>query len=450
MFQSIIRVILPLLISLILVTSCKKGKEIEGERISVLTLENQLTEDSSLKNSNFQEETAQYISYWSNNFVQGLSVIYPNVKSDYIDETLLNNEYKKITSLTSGNKYLRIKHLPVVLQDRIFLIDNKSNIFGFSNGDKPKEIWENSVLKRRKTVINGGISYHQNNLYITNGSDRLLKLNVDDGSVIWSKKFSHLLISTPLIYKDKIFVSNNQNQLYAIDKNNGNLIWQHLGSSTLTHLSKIPQTTVSGNLVITAYSSGEIYALNINDGKEVWRVYLRDITSDSLDDSDFIFNGAVANFIIKNNILYVAGYKSFTAAIDLSSGQIIWQNKAVTARNIWLFADHIYLVTNDLQLVAINKDTGTIRFITELEDISKKKKKQYHKTVYSSPIVINSQVLLIGSSIEKGSFAYLFDIKTGKMLKKEKIAGRNPIFADPILVKNNIYLIANNGTIRKY
>ncbi len=68
----------------------------------------------------------------------------------------------------------------------------------------------------------------------------------------------------------RLFAVTIDNQTYALNAASGEVLWSHRGINETAGLMSSASPAVTGDTVIVPYSSGEIYALSVTDGKEIW------------------------------------------------------------------------------------------------------------------------------------------------------------------------------------
>ncbi|MDI3326629.1 PQQ-dependent methanol/ethanol family dehydrogenase [Pontibacterium granulatum] len=126
--------------------------------------------------------------------------------------------------------------------------------------------------------------------------------------------------------------------------------------------------------------------------------------------------------MVKDGVMYVTGSYSRVFAIDVKTGEELWQYDArlpdgimpccdVINRGVALYGDLVIFGTLDAKLVALNKDTGKVKW---------KKKVGDYKAGYSltaAPIVVKGKVI---TGVSGGEFGIVgkveaYDAKTGKI-----------------------------------
>ena len=127
--------------------------------------------------------------------------------------------------------------------------------------------------------------------------------------------------------------------------------------------------------------------------------------------------------IIHDGIMYITGSYSRLYAIDVKTGQEIWQYDArlpegilpccdVVNRGAAIYGDNIYFGTLDARIVALNKDTGDVVWRKKIAD---------YKAGYSytaAPLIVNGLVITGNSGGEFGIVGEVQarDAATGEMV----------------------------------
>lgn len=135
--------------------------------------------------------------------------------------------------------------------------------------------------------------------------------------------------------------------------------------------------------------------------------------------------GQEAQPIIYDGTMYVTGSYSRIYAIDLATGQEIWQYDArlpegilpccdVVNRGAAIYGDNIYFGTLDARLVALDRETGDVVWRKKMED---------YRAGYSytaAPLVVDGKVIVGNSGGEFGvvGAVYAYDAENGDLLWK--------------------------------
>ena len=144
-------------------------------------------------------------------------------------------------------------------------------------------------------------------------------------------------------------------------------MWNHRGIEETAEILKSVSPVVSGDIVVAPYSSGEIYALSMADGRELW--------SDSLSlrqrPQAGIFSGIGGDPIIDRQVVIAVSSGSIIDVHALANGQRLWERAIGSINTPWLVGDYIYLLSSDNTLICIAKFSGKIKWASKLQDFDK-------------------------------------------------------------------------------
>lgn len=334
------------------------------------------------------------------------------------------NKFKNINfGLNSFKKNILSK--PLIFDNKIYLLDTKGNLIA-KNLLNGKKIWSKTIFdKENKRDFRGGkIFYSENIIYATSGFNYLAAINAGNGKLLWSKKIGSIPISTPITHKNQLFVITDDNKTYAINKNNGRINWIHNGINKNTAILGSADPIIYKNYLIISYSSGEIYLLDQKNGTSIWS---HNLNINKAINSDFILNDIDATPIIKNDIIYSIGNGGLMSAIEINSGNIIWQKELSSISNFWIADNFIYLINNNNQLIALERLKGNIKWYNDLD-------KKEQKTIYYGVIMAGDNLILSNSNNE----IILASPLDGQIIKRKKISGN--IHHTPIIVNKKLYL----------
>ncbi len=157
---------------------------------------------------------------------------------------------------------------PAVAEGIVVFGSGDGTIYGLDikNG-KPK--WKTAA----KAAVLGAPLINGKYVYIGSSDHAFRKLNLVTGKVAW--EFPGLdgpVVSTPLLYADKIIFGAWDRNLYALDKNTGALLWKWNNGSSIRNYSPAACIPVAeAGVVYIVAPDRYISAINIADGQTLWR-----------------------------------------------------------------------------------------------------------------------------------------------------------------------------------
>lgn len=428
---------------LLTLTSCSWFEDEEtpplpGERVSVLELQRNLEPgDVGLNAEGFiaPEE-------WKNEFWPQAGG-YPNHAMQNL--ALNPGGLKKAWSVSIGDgssAQLPLTAQPVVFDKKIFTLDTDGNARSFDllNG---KELWKNNLRPRKEDeqVIGGGIAYSSNVLYITNGYNEVLALNPSNGGIYWRARLSAPSRAAPTILDGRVFVVTLDNRILALDGRDGKQLWDYQGLAESAGLVGAASPAASSDIVVPAFSSGEIVALRVQNGSVAW--------GDNL--SPAVRVGGLSALpdiqalpIMDKGLVIAISFGGKMVAIDERSGQRVWQRDVSGADTPWVAGNHLFLISSNNELIALGRDTGAIRWVKPLSTYVKLEKENRNSLDWNGPILAGGRLILTGP---EGNVLEINPLD-GALLRQLKI-GKTAAVA-PVVAEGTLLLLQADGTLSAY
>lgn len=188
------------------------------------------------------------------------------------------------------------------------------------------------------------------------------------------------------------------------------------------------------------FSSGEITALHVENGGFAW--------SDSLSSTQkFGGIGSLTDIkalpVIDKGLLIAMNFSGRMAAIDIRSGGRIWERDIGSSNTPWIAGEVIYVLSADNNLMALNRQTGLIHWITGQDNYENADKRK-NPINWQGPILVNGRLITVGShGITKEHSA-----TTGEFLREWKTSKN--ISITPIVAGQTLYLLSEKGTLYAY
>ncbi|MEO0642802.1 MAG: PQQ-binding-like beta-propeller repeat protein [Pseudomonadota bacterium] len=337
----------------------------------------------------------------------------------------------------------RLAAAPVVGSNMLFVEGTDGVIHAFDKKTGAK-LWERSEDDMsddmRPSAFGGGVSYDNGIVYATNGAGEVKAKNAETGERIWKVKPAGPLRGSPTIAFGQVYVMTQDNQIIALDARNGELLWNKSGSTAQSGVFGVAAPAAGQGTIVAGYSSGELSAYRYENGRELWADALArtNISTQvsSLTDID-------ADPIIDSGRVYALGQGGRMAAYELVTGQRIWELNLAGISTPAIAGEWIFTLTDDARLLAIARSTGRVRWITQLPQFRKQKKKT-GPIFWTGPVLAGGQLWVASSQGEvwrvsagEGSAQLFEDIK-------------NPVSLPPIVADGHLYVLDDGGTIHAW
>lgn len=421
-------------------TACSsddKDAPLPGERLSILELQRHLEpDDAALSAQGYVAPTA-----WKNEFWPQAGG-YPNHAMQHL--SLSEGALKKVWSTSIGEgsqKNLPLITQPIVVDGKVFTLDTNNTLAAF-DATTGRRLWDHNVSKASEEdpVIVGGIAYSRGQLYVTNGFDELILLSPQDGRVVWRRKIPAPSRAAPTISDDRVFVSTMDNRLIALNATDGKILWEYSGIAGSAGLVGGASPAASRDIVIPAFSSGEIYALRVENGSAAWGDNLSGIraTNGLSGISDIR-----ALPIIDKGVVIAISFGNRLVALDERTGNRIWQRDIGGSEMPWVAGNYLFVVTNDNDLVGMGRDNGLIRWVRPLPKF-KDPQSRTDPIYWTGPVLAGNRLIVAGSD---GGVMEVSP-EDGTVIRAWG-SGMN-VGITPVVAGETLYLLGDNGTLAAY
>ena len=154
----------------------------------------------------------------------------------------------------------------------------------------------------------------------------------------WMLTTSGTVVATPALVGRDLYVPDNAGSLYRIDALTGHVLWQTKISDYSGSAASYSRNTpaISGNmLVIGDRTSATVFGIDRFSGRLIWKRQLDTAAGAIITGSAVIAEGRAYVGVSSNqeslavNKGFVLSFRGQVAALDLASGQLVWQFRTV-------------------------------------------------------------------------------------------------------------------------
>lgn len=410
---------------------------LEGERISLFDLERSINGSTAAKPAATGPDTSIDLpKVWRNEFWPQAGG-YANHAMQRV--ALNNGELKRIWSSSIGagsTKTLPLNAQPVMADGRIFALDTKARVKGF-DAASGKTLWTAKVMPETEDdpVLGGGLAYSGGRLFVTAGFNEVLALDPNNGDIIWRVKVPGAVRGAPSSMPGQVFVVTVDNQTIALNADDGAQQWTHQGLTETTGLLGAASPAANRDIVLPAYSSGEIYALDVNTGATLWSDSIAPMTRGSGNFSDI--RGLP---VIDRGTVVAISYAGRIAAIDERTGERRWDARFGGSQTPFVSGNRVFIVTSDSEVVSLDLNTGAKIWGTQLEKYRDPEDLE-GAIVWYGPLVAGDRLLLVASN----GAAVDIDPTTGGVIRQWS-TGQN-VVAAPAVAAETLFLLSSSGSL---
>ena len=431
----------------ILLSSCglgfigekQKKVKVEGERKAIIAKQIKLAPDDSLNEIIIQLPAPKLNANWP----QRGGIATHALKHVQLGDAPQRVWQSKIGGGSSAS--IALTAAPIVFNGLVMTLDTTGKVRAFAL--KTGELrWEKILKPTEKAgIFGGGLGSGQNKLYISLGSGELIALDIQNGEELWRVSTGRALRSAPSYADGRIFVTTLDNMTFAFSASTGISLWSHTGMIANAALLGAASPAIENNKVILAYSSGEVYALQTNNGRIFWGDNLSVMRGSS---GVTRISHVRGNPVIDENMVFATSHSGRLIALDLKTGRRLWELPIASRVMPWVAGNYLYVISTGRQLICLTKRDGRVKWITKLPEFSFKDslplKKEKIVIEYSEPVLAGDR-LIIASSIGK---IYSVSPYTGRILGETQLDGN--IFIEPIVADKTLLLLDKQGNLTAF
>jgi outer membrane protein assembly factor BamB len=350
--------------------------------------------------------------------------------------------------IAGGTKRERLASAPVVSGGKLFVIDTQAHVHAF-DARTGSQIWEvfagdssddargKQTQRNRGALFGGGVSVEGDKLYATNGLGDVVAMNAADGAVVWRKRPGGPLRGSPTLSGGNVYVVSQDNQIFALRETDGSVAWTQSGTLEVSGVFGVAAPAAAQGTVVAGFSSGELNAYRYENGRIVWQDAL---SRTSISTSVGTISDIDAEPVIDQGRVYAIGSGGRMVALELVTGQRVWEINASGIATPWLAGEWIFAVTDDARLLCIARATGKVRWATQLPRWKSVKKKKGAIT-WLGPVLAGNRLIAVNS---QGQIAYVSP--TDGAIQATVKYGQ-PIALSPVVANNTMYLLDQQGRL---
>ena len=410
----------------------KKKDIIPGERISVLALEKQLEPDPDLASLQVTLPPPTVNADWP----QASGVPAHVMEHPALGETL--KQAWQVTIGEGSSLYGELLAGPVVADGVVYVKDSKTLVSAYKAADGD-QLWQIDVSPDDvdNQAWGGGVSYDGGKLFVTTGYGQVLALNAADGKELWRTTLGVPMREAPTVAEGHVLVVDVDNEIFALSEATGEKQWNYAGIPETAELAGGSSPAVENGTAVVPFSSGELVALRMENGRTVWQDSL---AATRRFDAISTLADIHGRPVIDRGRVIAVSHSGRVASIDLRTGERAWEQEVGGSYTPWIAGDFIYLLSTSGEVICLTRADGRVRWLTQLDQWQNMEDKE-DPIHWAGPVLAGDRLILIGSQGE----AWSLSPYTGKALGRIELPEGS--FLSPVVADSTLYLMTNDGQL---
>ena len=328
---------------------------------------------------------------------------------------------------------------PVVADGKVFAKDAQSTVSAY-DAETGKLLWRVTLKPdkaRDSDEFGGGLAWYGGRLFVTTGFAAVFCLDPDTGKEVWTSGVSAPVRGAPLVFGDRVFAISIDNKLHAMAAVDGADLWSFTAVQETTGFVGGNSPAGSAEYVVAPFSSGELVALRIDNGRQLWNESLIGRRG------EMRAFGNLADIrgrpVIDRGLVLAIGSGGLMVAIELRTGQRLWERNIGGNQTPWTAGRFVFAVTGTADVIAMERATGQVKWVTPLTQYEDEKRRR--PVLWAGPVLASDRLLIAGSTGELLALSPY----TGEVLGKLLIG--SPVRLGPVVANRTIYVLTDTGRL---
>ncbi len=257
----------------------------------------------------------------------------------------------------------KITSAPVILGDRVFVLDAKSAVSAFSvtNGSRS---WTVSLVPENETAgegYGGGLAIIDGRVIATTGYGTAFALDPANGRKFWDVNVRVPLRASPTAADGQIFVVGTDGRAFSLSSADGSELWSFRGLPQQTSIISNPSPAYANGIVVFPFPTGDLVAIDASSGQPIW--------TDTLASTRIAALGALSDAarpVIHAGRVYGIGHSGRIIASDLKTGERFWAHSIPGVQPPAVSGKTLFVVDLQGQLAALDIDSGQAKWAMKL------------------------------------------------------------------------------------
>jgi outer membrane protein assembly factor BamB len=130
-------------------------------------------------------------------------------------------------------------------------------------------------------------------------------------------------------------------------------------------------------------------------------------------------------------------------AIELRTGNHVWEQEIGSSNAPWVAGDYVYLITNNQEIVCLTRDEGKVRWTVQLPNYEDMKKKE-DPIEWAGPVMGGGQLIVLSST----GVAMWVSALDGQTRWQTSMSDKG--YLGPIIAGSTLYLLTDDANLSAY
>lgn len=247
-----------------------------------------------------------------------------------------------------GDNYLKFQ--PAIYHDSIIYLDYEGTLSSVH-----KKTGELNWRREFNLPVSGQFLIHKDKIIFGTSQGELITAQINNGKILWRVQLSSEILSKPAVADDFLIISTVDGYLYGLDVSNGSQRWVYNRTVPVLTLRGSSTPIITNGVVLNGFENGKLIALALKSGRVMWDTTIA-LPSGSTEIERIIDINITP--VVKDDLVYIATYQGRLAAVELSSGKIVWSRDLSVYNDFKVDAFRVYVIAGDSRIWALDRKNG--------------------------------------------------------------------------------------------
>lgn len=431
-------------------SSTSKSK-LKGERISVMAMDTSLKPDPDLQKTAVVLPRPYVNKAWPEPGGYAANAMYHLEASGPLRQIWQSDTGK------GTDDQSRLTAPPIVVDGHVYVLDAEAHVFAV-DAHTGNRLWDVDLAPKGPddddffNVFNvfgpdmsidpskgfgGGVAFDDGKVFVSTGFGNVFALDAATGKQVWKAKLDVPAVNAPVASGGRVFISSEDNHFVTLSEADGHVLWDHQGISESAGILTSTSAAVAGDTVIVPYTSGELYALRVDNGRPEWNDMLtKSGNVTALSELDDIAGRPV----VDRDMVFAISHSGVMAAINLNTGERVWARDVAGIETPWVAGDFVYVLSTEGQVLCLERKDGKVKWIHQLPRWTDPNSKD-EPIVWSGPVLVSDRLILVSSEGKAISLSPY----SGQLLGRTDIP--DGTYIPPVVANGTLYLLTNSAQL---
>jgi outer membrane protein assembly factor BamB len=337
----------------------------------------------------------------------------------------------------------RITAMPVVGGGLIYALDSAARVTAVSPSGQT--IWTTDLVPAADEsgeATGGGLAFDGGTVYVSSGFGVLTALDSKTGATRWRQELDATGSGMPTVRDGLVYLVAGDDTGWAVRSSDGRVVWQVQGAPSVSNILGAPAPTVTSDLVIFAFGSGDMVATFRKGGLRRWNA---SVAGQRVGRSTSRISDVTGSPVSVGDTIYAANHSGRTVALDANTGDRLWTADEGATGPVWPVGGSLFSVSDVGQLLRIDATDGAVIWRVDLPGFVKDKpRKRGEIFAHYGPLIAGGQVIVASND----GFLRFFNPQDGSLTRSVDVP--DGATTAPVVAGNTLYVVSRKGELHAF